>query len=69
MIVAMIAGSPTAQPEDRIIFRDATGRELTAKDLDGISGKVNYEIVGAGAVPDAAYRLHEAGRRAGAAGR
>jgi hypothetical protein len=44
-----------------LIFRDASGRELADKDQRGVTGKVNYEIVG-----DAASRMQEAGRRAGA---
>jgi len=61
--------NPSRDSQERLIFRDANGRELSTKDLRGVSGKANYEVVGVRDVPDAAMRLHEAGRRAGAAGR
>jgi tetratricopeptide (TPR) repeat protein len=52
----------------KIVFKDAAGRELSERDLDGASGKVNWEVVGGAAVPDAARQLHEAGRAAGGKG-
>lgn len=41
---------------------------LKAEDLAGISGKVNYEIIGSANVSDEASRLHEMGRRLGSEG-
>jgi len=52
----------------RLVFKDAAGRELTTKDLEGVSGKVRWEIIGAGAIPKEASRLHEEGRAAGGRG-
>ena len=70
VIAAMACSNNTpGHPKDQLIFRDADGRSLTAKDLRGISGTVKYEIIGADNVPVTASRLHEGGRRAGAAGR
>ena len=42
----------------RLVFRDAAGRELTTADLQGVSGKVRWEVIGAGAIPAEASRLH-----------
>jgi tetratricopeptide (TPR) repeat protein len=47
------------------VFRDATGRELTAADLTGFTGRVRWEVVGAEAVPPEAARLHQQARQAG----
>ena len=52
----------------RLVFKDAAGRELTMKDLEGVSGKVRWEVVGAGAIPPEASRLHEEARAAGGRG-
>ena len=52
----------------RLVFRDAAGRELTTDDLKGVSGKVRWEVIGAGAVPAEASRLHTEAREAGGRG-
>jgi tetratricopeptide (TPR) repeat protein len=52
----------------QLVFRDGAGRELTRKDLDGISGTVRWEVIGAGAIPEEASRLHTEGRGAGGRG-
>jgi hypothetical protein len=49
----------------QLVFRDRAGRELTRKDLDGISGTVRWEVIVAGAIPEEASRLHTEGRAAG----
>jgi len=52
----------------RLVFVDAAGRELTTADLQGVSGKVRWEVIGAGAIPAEASRLHSEGREAGGRG-
>ncbi len=66
----------TANPEGesmtaRLIFKDATGRELTTddiKDLKGASGSMGWEVIGAEAIPPEAERLHAEAREAGGRG-
>jgi tetratricopeptide (TPR) repeat protein len=53
---------------DRLVFRDAHGRELTFKDLAGVTGHIDWSIVGSEKVPQRARELHELGRRAGEVG-
>jgi tetratricopeptide (TPR) repeat protein len=53
---------------ERLIFRDAAGRELTTSDLRGATGKVRWEVIGAGRVPEEAHRLHQQARTAGSVG-
>lgn len=43
---------------ERLVFRDAAGRELTARDLEGYTGRVRWELVGADDVPPRARQLH-----------
>lgn len=50
------------------VFRDAAGRELTARDLAGFGGQAGREIAGAWTVPDEAVRWHQEARLAGARG-
>src|SRR6478735_8549181 len=52
----------------RLVFRDAAGRELTTADLQGVSGNVRWEVIGAGAIPAEASRLHTEAREAGGRG-
>jgi tetratricopeptide (TPR) repeat protein len=52
----------------RLLFRDAAGRELTTEDLQGVSGKVRWEVVGADSIPAEASRLHRQAREAGSQG-
>ena len=56
--------------DERLVFREAAGRELTIDDLEDISGKgkVGLEVVGAGVIPAEASRLHEEARAAGERG-
>jgi tetratricopeptide (TPR) repeat protein len=53
---------------DRMVFRDADGRELTTADLQGYTGQVHWEVIGDANVPAEARRLHQAGREAGSRG-
>ena len=53
---------------ERLVFRDAEGRELTTGDLQGYTGQVRWEIIGDENVPAEARRLHQAGREAGSRG-
>jgi tetratricopeptide (TPR) repeat protein len=58
-----------AAPEPaEVIFRDAKGRQLTAADLAGFTGKFKWQIVGSGTVPEKAQELHRRGREAGGEG-
>lgn len=52
----------------RLVFRDAAGRELTTDDLEGVSGKIGWEMTGARVIPAEASRLHAEGREAGGRG-
>jgi tetratricopeptide (TPR) repeat protein len=52
----------------RLVFRDMEGRELTTDDLEGISGKLRFEVIGARSLPAEASRLHTEARRAGERG-
>lgn len=52
----------------RLIFKDADGRELATKDLEGVTGKVRWEVIGSDAVPPEASRLHQEAREAGGRG-
>jgi len=76
LLLALHACSKPAPPPEKdqakdqatkpgLIFRGADGRELKAEDLDGATGKVKWEVVGAGAVPQEAHALHDQGRAAG----
>ena len=60
--------SACKEDKPRVVFKDAHGRELTTKDLQGVTGSVRWEVVGAGSVSPAAKELHEQGRAAGIAG-
>jgi tetratricopeptide (TPR) repeat protein len=63
------AASQEGKPVDRrLIFKDSAGRELTTKDLEGVTGKVRWEVIGADAVPPEASRLHQEARAAGGRG-
>lgn len=53
---------------ERLVFQDAAGRELTAQDLKGYTGRVRWEIIGAEEVPPEARRLHREAREAGGRG-
>jgi len=50
---------------ERLVFRDAAGRELTVADLKGYTGPVRWEVTGAAGVPPQAMRLHTEARQAG----
>lgn len=65
--------APAASSEEkpmntRLLFKDAAGRELTMKDLEGVSGRVRWEVIGGDAIPREAARLHEEARTAGGRG-
>jgi tetratricopeptide (TPR) repeat protein len=51
-----------------MVLRDTTGQELTAGDLEGYTGRVRWEVIGAYDVPRQATRLHQDAREAGAGG-
>jgi tetratricopeptide (TPR) repeat protein len=53
---------------ERMVFRDATGRELTAQDLEGYTGRVRWEVIGAYDVPPQARQFHQEAREAGGRG-
>jgi len=52
----------------RLVYRDAAGRELTTDDIRGVSGKVRWEVIGAGSIPEEASCLHSEARQAGGRG-
>ncbi len=53
---------------ERLVFRDAAGRELTLGDLKGYTGQVRWEVSGAEDVPPEAKRLQQEARAAGGRG-
>lgn len=59
--------TPSSGP-NQVIFRDAQGRELAAKDLAGVTGQIDWSIQGSEHVSQRAIELHNLGRRAGATG-
>ncbi len=68
--LALLAATPTVlSGEPEIIFKDKSGRVLTKRDLEGTTGKVNWEIASSKPVPSAARELHDLGRRAGQQGK
>ena len=50
------------------MFRDAAGREITASDLKGYTGRVRWEVIGADNLPPRATQLHQEAREAGGRG-
>lgn len=60
-----MAASPRID-ETKLIYRDAEGRELRGKDLQGYNGKVDWEISTCDVIPQEARRWHEEGRQLGA---
>ena len=50
------------------MFRDAAGREITARDLKGYTGRVRWEVIGADNLPPRATQLHQEAREAGGRG-
>lgn len=67
-LVCLALLSACKEEKARLVFKDGKGRELTTKDLQGVTGTVRWEVIGAGAVTPAAKKLHEQGRTAGSAG-
>jgi tetratricopeptide (TPR) repeat protein len=59
---------PTSGGAEQLVFRNAQGRELKAKDLAGVTGIVNWSMVGADNVPQHARELHDLGQQEGSAG-
>lgn len=53
---------------ERLVFRDSAGRELTIGDLQGYTGHVGWEVIGADNVPPRARQLHQEAREAGSRG-
>jgi tetratricopeptide (TPR) repeat protein len=53
---------------ERLVFRDAAGRELTVADLKGYTGRVRWEVIGAYDIPPRAGQLHTEAREAGRRG-
>ena len=58
----------TSSSADQVVFRDAQGRELKAKDLAGVTGAINWSIAGSENVTQHARELHELGQEEGSAG-
>ena len=54
--------------DERIVFRDASGRVLTERDLRGLTLAVGWEVIGGDGVPPQAARLHAQAREAGRCG-
>ncbi len=53
---------------DRFVFSDAAGRTLTTRDLEGVTGKVEWATVGSESVPTETVHLHQKARIAGTRG-
>ena len=54
--------------DDRVVFRDSSGRVLTRDELQRFTGRASWEIPDEREVPAAAQELHQRGRDAGARG-
>lgn len=50
------------------MFTDAAGRTLTARDLEDVTGRVQWAVIGSDSVPAEARQLHERARIAGTKG-
>jgi tetratricopeptide (TPR) repeat protein len=50
---------------ERLVFRNAAGRELRERDLEGYTGQVGWEVIGAENVPERAKLVHQQAREAG----
>src|SRR5271157_3855476 len=59
---------PPAEARSRLVVSDSQGRELGPNDLAGVTGALNWTVVGSEHVSRQAEELHELGRQAGAAG-
>jgi tetratricopeptide (TPR) repeat protein len=59
----------TTAPSDSIIFKDANGNVLSLADIQGFTGKIEYEIPDNIEVNPEASRLHQEGRQLGAEGK
>lgn len=68
LIVALLGACGEGAEQVTVIYRDASGRQITEKDLDGYTGVVNFELVGSENVPEEAMRLHREARAAGGKG-
>lgn len=53
---------------DRLVFTDTTGRTLTTRDLEGVTGRVPWAAVGSQSVPAEAMSLHRKAQMAGTRG-
>jgi hypothetical protein len=53
---------------DRLVFTDTTGRKLTTRDLEGVTGRVPWATVGSESVPAEAINLHRKAQIAGTRG-
>jgi len=53
---------------DRLVFTDAAGRTLTSRDLEDVTGRVQWALIGSDSVPAEARQLHERARIAGTKG-
>jgi tetratricopeptide (TPR) repeat protein len=69
LLLVSAGGVPASGGEPaRLVFRDARGRELTVGDLEGLTGTVAWEVVGAAGVSALAKQRHAEGRAAGERG-
>ena len=53
---------------NRLVFTDPAGRTLTTRDLEEVTGQVQWAIIGSGPVPAEAQQLHQKARVAGTKG-
>ena len=68
VLIVTVAGCGKPKPPEALVFRDASGRQLTERDLDGVTGTVQFELIGSDNVSAEATQLHEAAREAGKRG-
>jgi tetratricopeptide (TPR) repeat protein len=67
-LLIVLTGCKRTSDNSIVVFRGADGRTITRDDLRGLTGTVNYEIIGKGNVPAEAEALHQQARQAGGAG-
>lgn len=66
LVCAFLMGAESVTSQ--VVFIDAEGRELSAADLQAVSGTVSWEIRRDYEIPVEAGRLHQQAREAGSAG-
>ena len=68
LLLFLFPNKSDSQNNDRIIFKDDKGNQLTFSDLEGATGTYNYEIMDDKKISKNAIRLHQEARQHGGNG-